>query len=136
MVNDSISNLLTCLRNGILAKRQIIKIPYTNLTYTLLKIFKKENFIKFFKISKKLNLIFILIEYKGPQKLAPIKKLIRLSKLSLRCFIKLQTLKVGKYKEFLVNGKSICIISTSKGIMTDYQACKLRLGGELICIIA
>nr|BCL05874.1 ribosomal protein S8 [Pteridomonas sp. YPF1301] len=136
MINDSISNFLTCLRNGLLAKRQIIKIPFTNLVYKILKILKMENFIKFFKVLKTLNLIFILIEYKGPKKISPIKKLLRISKLSLRQFITLKTLQVGKYKELLANGKSICIISTSKGIMLDRHAKELNLGGELICLIS
>jgi ribosomal protein S8 len=85
---------------------------------------------------KNLNIIYVFIEYTGPKKCEPIRKIIRLSKPSLRRFISVKTLTQATYKTHFMNGNSLCIISTSKGLMLDNQAQQLKIGGELMFLIA
>ena len=131
MVNDTISDTLTRIRNAILAKHQIVKIPVTKSTSHLLAVLKNEGFIENFEeIQDEFrNFLLITLKYKGKSKSPIITKLKRISKPGLRIY--------AKHKKLpkVLGGIGIAIISTSKGVMTDKQARYLGLGGEVLCYI-
>lgn len=131
MVNDTISDTLTRIRNAILVKHQIVKVPATKITRHLVLVLKNEGFIENFdEIEEKLKkFLLITLKYKGKNKESIITKLKRISKPGLRIYT--------KHKEIpkVLGGIGIAIISTSKGIMTDKQARYLGLGGEVLCYI-
>ena len=131
MVNDTIADTLTQIRNAILAKHQIVRIPTTNITYRIVSVLHDEGFIEDFEEiqdSFKKSLL-ITLKYRGKNKSSIITKLKRISKPGLRIY--------SKHKELpkVLGGIGIAIISTSKGVMTDKQARYLGLGGEVLCYI-
>lgn len=131
MVNDTISDTLTRIRNAILAKHQIVKVPATKITRHLTSVLKNEGFIENFDETQEQfkNFLLITLKYKGKNKESIITKLKRISKPGLRIY--------AKHKEVpkVLGGIGIAIISTSRGIMTDRQARYLGLGGEVLCYI-
>ena len=131
MVNDTIADALTRIRNAILAQHQIVKIPTTKTTCHIIEVLKQEGFIENYDEIQDESKKFLLItlKYKGKKKNPIITKLKRISKPGLRIYT--------KHKELpkILGGMGIAIISTSKGIMTDKQARYLGLGGEVLCYI-
>lgn len=131
MVNDTISDALTRIRNAILAKHEIVKIPATKLTHYIINVLKEEGFIENFEeVHDELkSFLLITLKYKGVNKNSIITKLIRISKPGLRIYAR------SKKLPKVLGGIGIAIISTSKGVMTDRQARYLGLGGEVLCYI-
>lgn len=131
MINDTIADTLTRIRNAILAKHQIVRIPTTKITYRIVSVLYDEGFIENFEeIQDKFKkFLLITLKYKGKNKNSIITKLKRISKPGLRIY--------SKHKELpkVLGGIGIAIISTSKGVMTDKQARYLGLGGEVLCYI-
>ena len=131
MVNDTIADMLTRIRNANLAKHQIVQVPATKMTRNISKVLRQEGFIyEFEEIGEDLNnYLMISLKYKGKNKKPVINALKRISKPGLRVY--------ANHKELpkVLGGIGIAIISTSKGIMTDRQARYYGLGGEVICYI-
>lgn len=131
MVNDTIADTLTRIRNAILAKHQIAQVPSTKITYSILKVLKEEGLIQDFHNVQDNFKSFLLVslKYKGKNKTPIITKLKRISKPSLRIYVN------NKELPKVLGGIGIAIISTSKGIMTDRQARYSGLGGEVLCYV-
>lgn len=131
MVNDTIADMLTRIRNANLAKHQIVQVPATKMTRNISKVLREEGFIyEFEEIGENLkNYLVISLKYKGKSKKPVINALKRISKPGLRVY--------ANHKEIpkVLGGIGIAIISTSKGVMTDRQARHYGLGGEVICYI-
>nr|CRF40168.1 Ribosomal protein S8 [Laurencia snackeyi] len=131
MINDTISDTLTRIRNANLAKHQIVQIPATKMTRNIVKVLKEEGFIYQFEeiIENLRNYIVISLKYKGKNKQPIITELKRISKPGLRVY--------ANHKELpkVLGGIGIAIISTSRGLMTDKHARNYGLGGEVICYI-
>jgi len=131
MVNDTIADTLTRIRNAILAKHKIVQVPATKITRNLIIVLKQEGFIEDFdEITDKFkNSLLIVLKYKNKKNLPIIKKLKRISRPGLRIY--------AKHKELpkVLGGIGIAIISTSKGIMTDKEARYSGIGGEVLCYI-
>ena len=131
MVNDTIADMLTRIRNANLAKHQIVQVPATKMTRNIIKVLREEGFVyEFEEIGDQLrNYLLISLKYKGDKKLPVITALKRVSKPGLRVY--------ANYKELpkVLGGIGIAIISTSKGVMTDRQARYNGLGGEVLCYI-
>nr|AOM64668.1 ribosomal protein S8 [Riquetophycus sp.] len=131
MFNDTISDMLTRIRNANLAKHQIVQVPATKMTRNISKVLREEGFIyEFEEIGEDLkNYLVISLKYKGKNKKPVINALKRISKPGLRVY--------ANHKELpkVLGGIGIAIISTSKGVMTDRQARHYGLGGEVICYI-
>lgn len=128
-VTDPIADFLTRVRNASKAKKVRVEIPASGLKKELAEILKKENFIHDFAIveDNKQNLIRIHLKYS--QGSAAISGLRRISKPGLRIY---------KGKDELprvLNGLGTAVISTSKGLLTDKEARKQSVGGEVICYI-
>jgi len=131
MINDTISDMLTRIRNANLAKHQIVQVPATKMTRNILKVLKEEGFIyQFDEIDEYLQShLLISLKYKGKDKKPVINELKRVSKPGLRVYANHKNLPK------VLGGIGIAIISTSQGIMTDRHARHNGLGGEVLCYI-
>nr|YP_009546672.1 ribosomal protein S8 [Gelidium kathyanniae]AYO28020.1 ribosomal protein S8 [Gelidium kathyanniae] len=131
MVNDTISDMLTRIRNANLAKHQIVQVPSTQMTRNIIRVLKEEGFIyEFEEITNKFRkYLLISLKYKGNHKEPIITSLKRISKPGLRVY--------ANHKEIprVLDGIGIAIISTSRGVMTDKTARHRGLGGEVLCYI-
>ena len=129
-MTDPIADMLTRMRNGIIANFAKVDIPASGLKIGLAKIFKEEGFIKNFKIIKdrRQGVLRVFLKY-NDDKTSVISGLDRVSKPSLRTYVKADEI------PSVLNGLGVAIISTSKGVVTDREAKKLRVGGELICTV-
>lgn len=128
MVNDTISDMLTRIRNGCLVKSQTISIPFTRINQQISRILEKEGFIDSFQTSPS-GEITIRLKYIGNGKKPCITNLRRISKPGLRIYV--------NHKEIpkILGGMGIVILSTSQGIMTDSEARLQGIGGEILCSI-
>jgi small subunit ribosomal protein S8 len=129
VVNDTISDLLTRIRNAILANHQIVKVPKSNKAYAILKFLYREKLIQSIRPVSISGKDFLLVILSSPKQKVKISKLKRISKPSVRVY--------KKYKDIptVLGGFGLALISTSKGILTDMEARQQRLGGEILCFI-
>jgi len=131
VVNDTIADMLTRIRNANLAKHQIVQVPATKMTRNIIKVLKEEGFIEYFEEIDETWQTFLLIslKYKGKKKQSVITSLKRVSKPGLRVY--------ANHKEIpkVLGGLGIAVISTSQGVMTDRKARHSGLGGEVLCYI-
>ncbi len=131
MVNDTISDMLTRLRNSNLAKHQVVQIPATKMTRNIATILLEEGFIQGIdEVGETFNKQLLLsLKYKGKNREPVITALKRISKPGLRVY--------ANRKELprVLGGLGIAVISTSHGVMNDTQARNKGLGGEILCYI-
>ena len=126
-ITDTIADLLTRIRNAASAKHDTVEIPASNMKKAICQILVDEGYIKSFSVTEdgKQGMIKVVLKY-GEGKTPVIKGLRRVSKPGLRIYSNVEELpKVMK-------GLGIAIISTSKGVMTDRQARKENVGGEVL----
>ncbi len=130
-MHDPISELLTKIRNAKKAHKKIVTIPTSKPKIAILQVLKDEGFITDFIIEedKKTNKSFVNISLKYKDKTSAIHGLRQISKPGLRIYS--ETTKLPK----VLNGLGIALISTSNGIMTDKQARKENMGGEVIAYV-
>jgi small subunit ribosomal protein S8 len=129
--HDTISDMLTRIRNSSLVKHQTTDIPATKMTRSIAKVLQGEGFIGEVSesgegIEKKLVLT---LKYKGKNRQPIITALQRVSKPGLRVYSNHQDLPK------VLGGIGIAVISTSSGIMTDREARKQGVGGEILCYV-
>ena len=126
-LNDPIGDMLTRIKNSLMRNHKRVELPSSNFKVKIASILKSEGFISDFKInedSKKEILSIILKYYSGNPVINTIE---RVSKPGRRIFSRAESLpKIN-------NGLGIAIISTPKGVMTDIDARKQKIGGEIIC---
>ena len=127
-LSDPIGDMIARIKNAQLRNHKILKLPSSNFKVKISEILKKEGFIIDYKVeSKKANKIDLLINLKYNLGSPVISTIERISKPGRRIFSSAQSLpKIN-------NGLGIAIISTPKGVMTDIDARKQKLGGEIIC---
>lgn len=128
VMTDPIADLLTRIRNGLRARKKVVKVPSSKIKIAILKILKEKGFVNNFKIDEegvKKNIVIYLKYDEDGQPFC--EDLRRVSKPGRRVY--------GGYKDLkpLRKGFAFRIISTSRGIMTDEEAKKRKLGGEIIC---
>ena len=130
VVTDTIADMLTRIRNANQMRYTEVKVPASKLKIELARILKEEGFIKDYKVLDETasKMIYITLKY-GEKKTRVITGLKRISKPGLRVYAKAD--EVPK----VLNGLGIAVISTSKGIMTDKQARRENLGGEVLAYI-
>lgn len=153
MVTDSISDILTRIRNATMVKHQIVPVPKTSTSKNILNILKDQGFIKNYYMcmsrvpepglpglpepgfydyySKKLYKQFYLVslKYIGKDRKSVISKLERVSKPGLRVYTNSKTIPI------VLSHLGMSIISTSRGVMPGNIAVKNNLGGEILCYI-
>lgn len=129
-VTDSIADMLTRIRNANSAKHDTVKIPASNMKKAIAQILVDEGYVKSYKVEDDgiQGMIEITLKY-GPNKSQVLTGLRRVSKPGLRIYSNCEDLpKVMK-------GLGIAILSTSKGVMTDKDARKANVGGEVLAYI-
>jgi small subunit ribosomal protein S8 len=129
-MSDPISDMLTRIRNAGKAKMNSVDIPGSKLKVELAKVLKDEGFVRNYKFLKdnKQGILRVYMKY-GEDDACAIFGLKRVSKPSRRVYMK------GKDIKPVLKGMGINVISTSKGVMTDRQARKENVGGEILCTI-
>ena len=131
MVNDTIADMLTRVRNANLARHQIVQVPSTKMTTNIASVLLEEGFIQNFEeVGEPLNKQLLLsLKYKGKEREPVITALKRISRPGLRVY--------ANRKELprVLGGLGIAVISTSQGVMTDNKARHQGLGGEVLCYV-
>ena len=129
VVTDTIADMLTRIRNANQMRYEEVKVPASNIKKEIARILKEEGFIKDYKIESDNAQGTIVLTLKYNKKERVITGLKRISKPGLRVYAKND--EIPK----VLNGLGIAIISTSKGIMTDKEARKENIGGEVLAYI-
>ena len=127
-LSDPIGDMIARIKNAQLRNHKVIKLPSSKFKTKIAEVLKNEGFIIDYKIdSKESNTYDLLINLKYNSGSPVISTIERISKPGRRIFSSAQSLpKIN-------NGLGIAIISTPKGVMTDIEARKQKLGGEIIC---
>ena len=129
-ITDTIADMLTRIRNANSAKHESVDIPASNVKKAIAQILLDEGYINGFQVVEdgKQGVIHVSLKY-GPNKSQVLTGLRRVSKPGLRIYTNVEDMpKVMK-------GLGIAILSTSKGIMTDKQARKANVGGEVLAFV-
>jgi small subunit ribosomal protein S8 len=131
MVTDTISDMLTRIRNAHMVKHQIVQIPSTKMSLAITAILKEEGYIQDFEQYSEDNKNYVLIslKYTGKSRQPVICKIERVSKPGLRVYSS------SKELPKVLNNLGIAIVSTSKGVMTNLKAKEFGIGGEVLCYI-
>jgi len=130
VVTDPIADMLTRIRNANQMRYQEVEVPASKIKTEIARILKDEGFIVDYKVKKNEveSMITLTLKY-GPKKERVITGLKRISKPGLRVYAKAEDI------PSVLNGLGIAIISTSKGIMTDKEARRESIGGEVLAYI-
>ena len=130
-VNDTISDMLTRIRNASLARHQTTKVPSTKMTRSIANVLKAEGFIADHEEAGEgvERHLVLSLKYRGKNRKPIITALKRVSKPGLRVY--------ANRKELprVLGGIGIAIVSTSSGIMTDRDARRTGVGGEVLCYV-
>jgi len=133
MNTDPIADYLTRLRNGIKANHRIVEVPASKLKKNITKVLFEKGYIlnyKFEDDNGPQGTIKIALKYHPLTKIPAIRELKRVSKPGLRQY------RDAKNLPRVINGLGIAILSTSKGVMTDKEARKENVGGEVLCYVS
>lgn len=127
-MTDPVADMLARIRNATVAKHSKVDIPASRMKISLAKILKSEGYIKNYKVLKDQShgVLRIYVKYDEANQ-GVIVGLKRLSKPGRRVYVKKKDIPV------VLNGMGIAVLSTSKGILTDREARKQNVGGELLC---
>ena|SRR3990172_11503518 len=120
---DPIADMLVTIKNGYMAKKLHVSLPYSNFKFEIVKVLEKEKFVG--KVNKKDTSLEIELLYNGKE--AKIDHIRKISKLGRRVYFK------SKQIHSLKGGRGTQIISTPQGVMAAQEAKKKKLGGEVIC---
>jgi len=131
VVTDTISDMLTRIRNATMVKHQIVQIPVTKMSLAIANILKEEGFIEDFESYQEDNRKYLLLslKYTGKSRKSVISEIKRISKPGLRVYTS------SKELPRVLDNLGIAIVSTSKGVMTNLKAKELGIGGEVLCYI-
>lgn len=130
MVNDPVGDMITRIRNAVMARHDKLTLPSSKLKVEVAKALKDEGFIADYVTHEKQpqNELTIMLKY-GPDRQPVITGIKRESKPGLRRYVAVRDIPRVK------GGMGIAILSTSHGVMADHQARKANVGGELICTV-
>jgi len=132
-MTDTVADYLTRVRNAIKANHRVVEVPASNLKKEITKILFEKGYIlnyKFEDTENKQGLIKIALKYHPVTKINAIRSLDRVSSPGLRKYSDVSSM------PRVLNGLGIAIVSTSKGVITDKEAKKLNVGGEVLCYIS
>lgn len=131
MVTDPIADYLTRLRNAIKANHRVVEIPGSNLKREITKVLHNKGYIRNFRFEEddKQGTIKIALKYNSRTKQSAITHLERVSSPGLRKYAGKENL------PRVLNGLGVAILSTSKGVITDKEAKKENVGGEVLCYV-
>lgn len=126
-LTDPIANMLTMIRNAVMAKHEAVEVPASKLGEAIIDILKKEGYIENFKRidDKKQGVLKIYLKYDENKK-SVIMGLKKISRPGLRIYVERDKI------PHVLNGLGLAVISTSKGMLTGAQARQQKIGGEVI----
>lgn len=132
MITDPVADYLTRLRNAIMANHRVVEVPASNLKKDITKILYEKGYILNYKFEEdnKQGIIKIALKYHPVSKLPAIRKIERVSRPGWRKYVGANEL------PRVLNGLGIAIISTSRGVVTDKEARKEQIGGEVLCYVS
>ena len=127
-MSDPLADFLTRIRNAGMVRYETVDVPMSNLKVGVAKVLREEGYIKDYQIieDNKQGILRIELKY-GPNDERVISGIRRVSKPGLRQYVKADDIPK------VLSGLGISILSTSKGIMADREARRLRIGGEILC---
>lgn len=130
-MTDPIADFLTRIRNAIIAGHKVVDIPASNLKKDITKILYDKGYILSYKFidDEVQGTIKIALKYHPKSKVPAIKKIERISRPGLRKYTGVDNM------PRVLNGLGVAIVSTSQGVMTDKEAKKLNIGGEVLCYV-
>lgn len=132
-MTDPIADLLTRIRNAIMAGHKIVEAPSSKIKAEIARILFENGYILGYKVTtntdEKHPVLKIALKYNRKNKMPAIKELGRISRPGLRNYVHVNEM------PRILNGLGIAIISTSKGLMTDKEAKKENIGGEVLCYV-
>lgn len=130
MSTDPIADMLTRIRNGIAARHEWVLVPASKMKIALAKILQEEGYIERFEVTKDKPQPVIRVWLKYTEDKEPVLTgLKRVSKPGSRIYAKADKI------PGVLSGMGIAILSTSRGVMTDQEARRLGVGGEVLCYI-
>lgn len=131
MYSDPIADYLTRIRNAQMARHKVVEIPGSNLKRELTKILFEKGYILNYKFEDddKQGIIKVALKYHPKSKRPAITEIQRVSKPGLRKYAGSDNL------PRVLNGLGISVLSTSRGLMTDKEARKENVGGEILCYV-
>ncbi len=131
-MTDPIADLLTRIRNAIMAGHKVVEAPASNLKKEVARILFEKGYILSYKVidgEGPQGILKIALKYNPKSKKPAIKEIQRVSRPGLRKYIGVDEM------PRVLNGLGIAIISTSRGLMTDKEAKKEKIGGEVLCYV-
>ena len=130
-MTDPIADYLTRIRNAIMARHKVVEIPASNLKKDITRILHDQGYILNYKFIDNdiQGIIKIALKYNAETKLPAIKSIKRISRPGLRKYARKDNV------PRVLNGLGIAILSTSRGVMTDKEARKQNIGGEILCYV-
>ena len=131
-MTDPIADLLTRIRNSIMAGHKVVEAPASKLKKEIARILYEKGYILSYKVVEeegKQGTLKIALKYNPRSKTPAIKSIMRVSRPGLRKYIGADEM------PRVLNGLGIAIISTSRGLMTDKEAKKEKIGGEVLCYV-
>jgi small subunit ribosomal protein S8 len=130
VVTDPIADMLTRIRNALVARHETVDVPASNIKKAIAQILLSEGYIKGYELKEEgvKKTIHITLKY-GPNRQKVIVGLKRISRPGLRIYARKD--QVPK----VLGGLGVAIVSTSRGVMTDREARKLAVGGEVLAYI-
>ena len=132
-MTDPIADLLTRIRNAIMAGHKVVEAPTSKLKTEIAKILQEKGYILSYKVTEgeegQLGVLKIALKYDPRSKQPAIKCIRRVSRPGLRQYAGVEDM------PRVLNGLGIAIVSTSKGLMTDKEARKENIGGEVLCYV-
>ncbi len=127
-ISDPIADMLTRIRNGIMARHTQVEMPSSKLKVGIAAILKEEGYIKDFEVTKDVPQPVLRVSLKyTSERQSVVTSLRRISKPGLRRYTKRDTIPM------VLGGMGLVILSTPKGLMTGKEAYKRNLGGEVLC---
>jgi small subunit ribosomal protein S8 len=130
MVTDPVADMLARIRNGSLAEHEKVDIPSSKLKVRLAEILKEEGFIKNFRLieDKRQGVLRVYLKY-GPGQERVISGLRRVSKPGKRLYVGADRI------PSVLGGMGVAILSTPRGVLTDRESRKAKVGGEVLCYV-
>jgi small subunit ribosomal protein S8 len=130
MATDPVADMLARIRNGSLAEHEKVDIPSSKLRVRLAEILKEEGFIKNFRLieDKRQGVLRVYLKY-GPGQERVISGLRRVSKPGRRLYVRADRIPT------VLGGMGVAILSTPRGVLTDRESRKVKVGGEVLCYV-
>ena len=130
MMTDPIADMLTRIRNSLMARQRQVLMPSSNMKVAIARVLKQEGFVRHFDVNKQVPQPVLRIILKYDDKREPVVHgLKRVSKPGRRIYANSQEI------PRVQSGMGVAIISTSRGVVTDREARRLGVGGEVVCYI-